>query len=202
MLTKTKTVNTLRAEAMGSRQVSRDRARQRSRHEDHRHHADATATDDVTRRGAHRPVLLDIDTSGSGKAAETPLPSRGLRERLASPAGGGGMPASPLSPWGAANSPSFKSLLSYAENPPQELVTNSSTLDHVASTWIGGAVRKEPGKQYFQAVARSDGFRTAEFCVGDDVMVLSPGASVCACANVRVCVRPRSREWGRALPLA
>ena len=175
MLTKTKTVNTLRAEAMGSRQVSSDRARQRSRHEDGRHHADATA-----------PVLLDIDTTGSGKAAETPLPSRGLRERLASPAGGGGMPASPLSPWGAANSPSFKSLLSYAENPPQELVTNSSTLDHVASTWIGGAVRKEPGKQYFQAVARSDGFRTAEFCVGDDVMVLSPGASVCACANVCV----------------
>ena len=29
------------------------------------------------------------------------------------------VPASPRSPWGVAASPSFKSLLSYAENPPQ-----------------------------------------------------------------------------------
>jgi hypothetical protein len=72
-----------------------------------------------------------------------------------------------------ASSPSFKSLLSYAENPPQELASERA-LEDITSTWIGGAVRSDELRRYFSGVSRSDGFRTVEFKVGDDVMVLAP----------------------------
>ncbi len=72
-----------------------------------------------------------------------------------------------------ASSPSFKSLLSYAENPPQESESERALQD-ITSSWIGGAVRSDELRRYFSGVSRSDGFRTLQFNVGDDVMVLAP----------------------------
>ena len=85
----------------------------------------------------------------------------------------GQLPQSPRSPWGVAASPSFKSLWSYADNPPQESATEKA-FDDVVSTWIGAALRKDQGRRFYSAVSRSDGFRSVEFKVGDDVMVLAP----------------------------
>ena len=99
----------------------------------------------------------------------------GVPHRPSSPAGESRteVPSSPKSPWPVAQSPSFKTLLTYAENPPQESVTEKAMQD-VMSSWIGGAVRKDQDRRYFAAVSRSDGFRTMQFTVGEDVMVLAP----------------------------
>jgi hypothetical protein len=42
---------------------------------------------------------------------------------------------------------SFKSLLSYAENPPQESAAERAQAD-VISSWVGGEVRKEDERSF------------------------------------------------------
>jgi hypothetical protein len=107
----------------------------------------------------------------------------GVASRIASPSEGAS-PSSPRSPWCVAQSPSFKSLLSYAENPPQELAAEQS-LNDVTSSWIGEAVRVERGRRYFSGVRRSDGFRSVQFHVGNDVMVLAPNGGLPYLANIQ-----------------
>jgi hypothetical protein len=93
-----------------------------------------------------------------------------------------------------AASPSFKCLISYAENPPQEAAIEKQDL--LTSTWIGDVVRKEQGRLYYSAVSRSDGFRPTIFNVGDNVMVMSPEGGLPYVARIEALFEVAESEGG------